>query len=122
MTILEAICFLGCENYLEVCFMKQQIAYDRAGQPYTRLIIETHEERLAHIEACKARDLNSRWGLVESEEYYERVGDHASVNSWYYHDHSIGFHRLFANTPDWVLKTAIRLGWISECGERILES
>ena len=100
--------------------MKQQTAHDREGRPCTRLIIETHEDRLAHIEACQTRDLNSPWGLVESNEHYEKVGDHASVYSWYYHDPSIGFHKLHANTPDWIVETAKRLGWISERGERIL--
>lgn len=100
--------------------MKQQTAYDRAGEPYTCLIIETPEDRLAHIEACRTRDINSSWGLVKNEEYYEMVGDHASINSWYYHDPLVGFHRLHANTPDWIVETAERLEWISERGERIM--
>jgi len=100
--------------------MKQQIANDHDGKPYTRLIIETHEDRIAHIEVCRTRDIKSHWWLVKNEEHYERVGDHASVHSWYYHDTSSGFHRLHANTPDWIVETAKRLGWISERGERIM--
>ena len=100
--------------------MKQQIAQDHDGKPYTRLIIATPEDRLSHIKLCRARDIKSHWGLVKNEEHYERVGDNASVYSWYYHDPSIGFHRLHSNTPDWIVETAKRLGWISERGERKL--
>jgi hypothetical protein len=79
----------------------------------------TPVDRAAHIEACKTRDIQSCWGLVTTEGYYERLGDQASVNCWYYHDSTIGFHRLYANTPDWIVALARKMCWISNKGTRV---
>lgn len=82
-------------------------------------VINTPEDRTAHIGACQARDVQSIFGLVAIDGYYERLGDQASVNCWYYHDSTIGFHRLYANTPDWIVALARKMSWISDKGERI---
>ena len=81
-------------------------------------VINTPEDRAAHIEACQARDAQSIFGLVAVEGYYERLGDQASVNCWYYHDSTIGFHRLYANTPDWIVALARKMRWISDKGHK----
>ena len=88
------------------------------------LIITTHTictpaDRAAHIESCKVRDEQSIFGLVNAIGYYERLGDQASVNDWYYHDSTIGFHRLYANTPDWIVALARKMCWIHEKGKRV---
>ena len=100
--------------------MKEKIEYDRKGNPYIRLIIETPEDRLSHIEVCKTRDIESRWGLVKDPGYYEKLGDMASVNTWYYHEPSVGFCRLYADTPEWIVELAEKMCWISDRGERVL--
>jgi hypothetical protein len=83
-------------------------------------VISTPEDRQRHIDACKERDAESKWGLVPTPGYYEKLGDHASVNSWYYHDSSIGFNRLYANTPEWIVDLARKMRWISDRGEQAL--
>jgi len=82
-------------------------------------VIYTPEDRAAHIKVCKARDARSIFGLVPVEGYYERLGDQASVNFWYYHDSTTGFHRLYANSPDWIVALARKMRWISDKGERV---
>ena len=82
-------------------------------------VICTPEDRVAHIKACKARDAQSIFGLVIAQGYYERLGNQASVNCWYYHDSTIGLHRLYANTPDWIVKLARKMRWISDKGTRV---
>ena len=79
-------------------------------------VIYTPADRAAHIETRKANDLQSAWGMVPNDNYYETLGNQASVNSWYYHDPR-GFGRLYADTPVWVVELAKKLNWIHERGE-----
>lgn len=88
----------------------------------TQTIIRTPEDRIAHIEQCKAWDAEWRaehGGDIPPDRHYENVGNIATVNDWYYHDENIGYERLFVNTPDWIVEIAINRCWISERGERV---
>ena len=81
-------------------------------------VIYTPADRTTHIETCKANDLQSPLGMVPNDNYYETLGNQASVNSWYYHDDPCGFNRLYANTPNWIVELAHNMGWIYDKGER----
>lgn len=75
----------------------------------TQTIIRTSEDRIAHIEQCKAWDAEWRaehGGNIPPDRHYENVGD-------------IGHERLYVNTPDWIVEIAVRRCWISECGEKV---
>ncbi len=97
--------------------MNQQIL----DVPHIRSIIATPEDRIAHIEQCKKWD--TEWqaehgGNIPSERHYENVGDIATTNDWYYNDNRIGHQRFYADTPDWIVKIAVRRCWISERGDQ----
>jgi hypothetical protein len=82
--------------------------------------IKKPADRAVHIQACKRQD--QEWnqehgGKLPPEQHYENVGDIAATNNWLYHDPGIGYHRFYANTPDWIVEIAVRKGWISDRGE-----
>jgi hypothetical protein len=86
-------------------------------------LITTHTDRLRHMEQCRKWDISwqrEHGGILPSEQHYENVGDIATFNSWIYHDPEIGFHRLYANTPDWIVDIAARRYWVSDRGELTL--
>jgi hypothetical protein len=80
------------------------------------LLIKTPADRQAHIEWCREKDRQSRWGEVPSPRHYENLGDLASCNDWWFHDPRIGFLRFYADTPDWIVTIAKSRQWISEKG------
>ena len=100
--------------------MKTQTLLNREGQPTTRLIIETREERIKHIGECRESDRKSRWGEVKNPRHYADLGDIASVNCWRRHNPETGFEEFYANTPDWIVEIARERKWITTIGREVM--
>jgi hypothetical protein len=100
--------------------MKTQTLLDRGGKPITRQIIETREDRLEHINQCRAADRKSRWGEVKNPQHYANLGDIAAVNCWRRHNSITGFEEFYANTPEWIVEIAREHRWITTVGKEML--
>ena len=100
--------------------MKTQTLLNREGQPTTRLIIETREDRIEHIRQCRDTDRKSRWGEVKNPRHYANLGDIASVNCWRRHNPRTGFEEFYANTPDWIVEIAREHRWITTVGREVM--
>lgn len=70
--------------------------------------ILTRLDRLSHIAQVKARDDKDRKG-----EYWELIGDSATLNSNQYHEPATGFNEFYPDTPLWISQMAVRRGWAS---------
>ena len=76
--------------------------------------IMTPQDRLDHIEWCKANDRLSPWGASDDPQHYEMVGDLAAHSSNIEHDPKTGFHRFKDDAPEWVRKLSIKRGWMPD--------
>lgn len=100
--------------------MKTQTFLDKQGKLRTRLIIETREDRLEHINECRAADRKSRRGEVKNPKHYENLGDIAAVNCWRCHNSETGFEEFYANTPEWIVEIAREHRWITTVGREVM--
>jgi len=97
----------GCELNLEVCFYEP-----------TDLGCSPHPFNYRYTKKWDTEWQAEHGGNIPSERHYENVGDIATTNDWYYNDNRIGHQRFYADTPDWIVKIAVRRCWISERGDQ----